>query len=208
MTSLKGCVCLGACTRSVDLSPFDPGCITYRGAALPLNGTLTCGASNIGTYSSLRDAYWDYCRAANLTSLSYGSTSLWSAPLTTFMDMFLTMLLSSLAGMAIAYFVVCLLLLYYLRGVWRSGWCLSACDALRYSGLLLLVLGVGAVHVLIPGSLFSALCALMYLSIPYAIERGVGIVLGLTISGVVIYFALNRDSQKRPPMHSVEYAEL
>ena len=195
MTTQLGCQCLNACARSLDLSPFAPECLTYYGRAPPANGTLTCAAGAFGTYSSLRDAYWDLCTAAagNLSLAGVGAGVL-SAQLTTFSGMFYVMFFSALAGVALAYLLVALALLWTLRGsVPCAVFCLPC---------------MGCCHVLLPGAAFAAIVSLVYLSIPYAIDTGVAIVLGLTMAAVLLFFAFNRDQPRHKPAHAVEFAEM
>ena len=195
MATAQGCLCLDACARSLDLSPFAPQCETFRGPVLPINGTLTCPAGKFGTYSPLRDAYWDLCTAAasNFT-LSDAQVGLFAAPLTTFRGMFTYIFFSSVVGTVAAYLLVACALLWTLRGSVPTA-------------ILCLPLA-GCCHVCIPGAVFAAFVSLMYLSIPYAIDSGVAIVLGLTMAAVVLFFAFNRDQPRHKPAHAVEFAEM
>jgi hypothetical protein len=195
MTTQLGCLCLDACARTLDLSPFSPMCLTFRGPALPANGTRTCAVGGFGTYSALRDAYWDLCTAAaGNASLAGAATDLLQTQLTTFGGMFFFMFFSALAGVALAYLLVAAALLWALRGsVPRAVMCLPC---------------MGCCHVAIPGAVFSAIVSLVYLSIPYAIDLGVAVVLGLTMAAVLLFFAFNRDQPRHKPAHAVEFAEM
>ena len=194
MATFTGCLCLDACGRSLDLSPFEDGCVTYYGAKPP-NGTLTCAPGAFGQYSGLRGAWWDFCvAAAGNLSLAGAGSGLLQEQLTTFRGMFQVMFFSALAGVALAYLLVMCALLWTLRGsVPRAVACLPL---------------MGCCHALIPGAVFSAVVSLVYLSVPYAIDSGVAIVLGLTMAAVLLFSAFGRDQPRQKPAHAVEFAEM
>lgn len=203
MTTLSGCACLDACARTLDLSPFAPMCVTFYGAAAPANGTAGCAAGRFGQFDPLRAAFWEQCTAAasNATAADGAGSSPLSVSLTSFSAMFSVMFFSSVGGVVAAHLLVAAALLWTLA---HREFRLMA----SVPSVLLAMAVAGVLHAALPAAVFAAFVALVYLSIPYAITSGVAIVLGLTLAGVLLFFAFNRDQPRKKPPHATEFNEL
>jgi len=155
-----------------------------------------------------RDSWWDYCTVStNSLSSTVRSNAFFDARLTTFSGMWLHMFGSTVMAVAGVYFIVGGLFVCKLAG--KGGLSRSeALGVLLKSPPVLLALGLaGICHAALPGGLFAAVVALMYLSIPYDIGADVATVLGCTMASIVLFFAFNRDQPHHAPVHAVDYAE-
>ena len=173
--SLSGCLCLGECARTID-SPFKPWCVTSRG----YNGSATdaCGS----TYSSARSAYWAYC-TVNITNAAAAGVSRIFFPLTTFSSIFLYISVPAAAGVSAAYCFAGLVAAF--RG--------STAPLKTALWLPAAAAAAGALHGIVVGAPTAALIALLYLSLPYAIDAPVAVALGLSISALAVFSAINMD---------------
>jgi len=186
-TSESGCACLSSCARSID-SPFVKMCTTtLAGASSSANRTC-------GTYSALRNAFWEACNSTSTESSAPSS----SKPLTTFWGMWLHMCASAVGGVAGVYALVGLALVLRLA---RSAGDLHSSAPIKnqlIAGLVrspLMWLGfvlAGAAHGLLPSASLAAIVSYIYLSMPYAIDTSVAIILGFTVAAVALFFAWNR----------------
>jgi len=180
--TLHGCLCYGACERTID-SPFVPWCATTASVDEGAAGNVTAACA-FATYSPSRHAYWEAC-VQNVTGVAAAAT----APLTTFEAMWTTMTGAAVAGTALAYALMgCAASL--LTSPRRTLWWLPEAAAL-----------FGAAQGLVVGGAFSAVLAFLYLSFPTAIDRSVALALGVAMALLLAYGALGRTFSKPPPAH-------
>ena len=171
----SGCLCLTACERTID-SPFVPWCVTSRKQTA--NATDACGS----TWSTSRAAYWSPC-AVNATSAADGAAAGPSRPLTTFFAMWSYICSAAVAGVAAPYAAAGLFAAARgARAPLKALLWVPAAAALA-----------GAAHGLLVGAPLAALLALLYLSLPYAIDATVAVALGLAIAALAVFVAVGRD---------------
>lgn len=214
-TSESGCPCISTCSRTID-SPFVKMCTTSEGPTANPALNRTCGS-----YSSIRNAYWEACNitsaACNITSAACAdstSSALPRVPLTTFADMWKYICVSAGGGVAAVYALVGLALLLLLA---RTAWDLPSSAPMRGELVAHLVRSplywlafvlVGGLHGFLPGASLAAILSYMYLSMPYAIDSSVAIILGLMVAAVALFFALNRlGGGLRTNRHASAYDE-
>lgn len=203
----SGCTCLSDCSRTID-SPFVKRCTTSDS---PPSSSVnrTCGV-----FSVLRNAYWDACNSTSGNTTA-ASSSL-DAPLITFWGMWLTMCACAAGIVAGVYALVGLALVVQLaRTYYYTAQDLHPSAPIKnqlMAGLVrspLLWLGfvlAGGAHGLLPGASLAAVVAYMYLSMPYAINYSVAIVLGATVAAVALFFAWNRGGGAiRTKLHAAQF---
>lgn len=174
--SVSGCPCTGPCQRSID-SPFQAWC-PVAGA----NKTTGC----VAYYSSRRGVKYDLCDTGNSTNTTNAQG------LTTFSAMWWRMTFTCTGTVAAVYASAGLL------GAARSAvkaavWLPAAAGAF------------GALLGVFLGGVASALIAVVYLSIPYAIDGSVAIELGVALAVLILWASLARGQGGWSPPHAVEY---
>jgi hypothetical protein len=177
--TLGGCPCTGSCERTID-SPYIAWCATAKPPSWDSNSSdPTCATA---VFSASRNAYWENC-LQNLTGVETTTV------LTTFSEMWTYITASAVVASAAAY-------------------CLMGCAASLLTDprstlwwLPELAAVIGAVQGLLVGGVLSVLVSLVYLTMPYAIDRNVAVALGIAVATLISYSALGHYSPKRAQAH-------